>query len=77
MDMMKNIIKKNSTKNLEGQHGTQRAHATLLYSESNTNPLHATKKMKKKDRNINPECKPKCAPLPQHQMKDTHTCAKT
>jgi hypothetical protein len=70
-------MKKND-KNFEWQNKTQRAHATLLYSKSNTNPLNATKRKrkKKKKRNINPECKQKHAPLPHHQTKDAHICAK-
>ena len=42
----------------------QRHAPTLLYSESNTNPLHSTKrkrKRKRKKRNINPERKQKHA----------------
>jgi hypothetical protein len=41
-------MKKNTDKNLEGQNKTQRARATLLYSKSNTDPLHATKRKRKK-----------------------------
>jgi hypothetical protein len=43
-------MKKNTDKNLEGQNKTQKARATSPYSESNTNPLHATKEKNKKEK---------------------------
>jgi hypothetical protein len=72
MDIMKNAIKKTLTKTLKGR----MEHKEHVPHHSTPNPiptLYMHNGKEKKERNINPERKPKRVPLPQHQTKDTHT----